>query len=108
MPQAVAPILIGVATGAAVVQGQRAARQQRRALRAQEQAQQEALNRAQAAERRSRAEFERVNRRQPDATSLLGAEQARERTGAGSTLLTGSLGVDPGKLLLGRKSLLGG
>lgn len=49
-----------------------------------------------------------ANQNQPDVTSLLTAEQTDRLKGRNSSLLTGSQGIAPDRLKLGRQSLLGG
>lgn len=44
----------------------------------------------------------------PDLGALLGTNALANKSGAGSTLLTGPQGVDPSRLTLGRNTLLGG
>lgn len=52
-------------------------------------------------------EFNKANRKQPDTMSLLASNQQSARGGVSGTMLTGSGGVDPGSLLLGKNTLLG-
>jgi len=101
-------LALGGLPGLSVAQGQQAAREQKRALTRQEEAQRQALRAAASQQRRSEMEFRRVNRKVPDVGSLLAGEAASSRQGPGSTMLTGFPGIDPQRLLLGRTSLLGG
>lgn len=94
--------------GASIFQGQRQRQVERRARRDQQAAQQRAESRALAEERRAEEERRRLNRRRPDATSLLANQQRDGARGASGTLLTGPGGVNRGQLQLGRSSLLGG
>lgn len=50
----------------------------------------------------------KANAKTPDLQSVLAGNLTGGGGGAGSTLLTGSSGVDGNKLLLGRSTLLGG
>lgn len=50
----------------------------------------------------------KANAKTPDLQAMLGANLAGNSGGAGSTLLTGSTGVDANKLALGKSTLLGG
>lgn len=52
--------------------------------------------------------YNKANPKSPDMASMLASNKRDASGGAGSTLLTGALGVDPNALLLGRQSLLGG
>lgn len=111
MPQAIAvPLAVGVtgaAVGASVAQLQDQKKMQKRAIRAQEEAQRLATSRAAAESRRQEMENRRLRRRTPNIQSLLRAEERGSLTGAGSTILTGAGGVDSSKITLGRASLLG-
>ena len=93
--------------GSAVYSGQTAKASARKSLRAQKAAQEEAKSRAISARKTSRMEKRRVERK-PNIASLLGREGSRAGRGAGATMLTGSGGVSPGSMMLGRKSSLGG
>ncbi len=112
MPAAVAiPAAIATAAavgGASVYQGQMQKRSQRRALRSQEAAQDQALAAAASEQRRTEMEQRKLNRRQPDLGTILAGQRARGRRGAASTLLTGATGVGRGSMTLGTTSLLGG
>jgi hypothetical protein len=101
-------LLFGASTGASIHQGQKAAQQGRRAVRAQKDAQRSAEARAISENRRAEEERRRLNRRRPDVASLLGEEREAAQRGPASTLLTGSSGVSRRKLTLGSSSLLGG
>lgn len=94
--------------GQNIYEGQKADREQKRALRRQEKAQRDAEARAISQQRRSEQEFAKANRKQPDIGSILEGEQQAALSGASSTMLTGPGGVDPNQLRLGRRSLLGG
>lgn len=50
----------------------------------------------------------RANQKQANTQSLLEAAVNGNKGGAASTLLTGSTGIDPNSLTLGKNSLLGG
>ncbi len=95
------------AVGGSVQQGLESRQQQRRGLRAQESAQRTATSRAAAESRRSGREQRRLNRKRPNLSSLLGREQQSALRGPGATTLTGSAGVNQGRISLGRSSLLG-
>ena len=48
-----------------------------------------------------------ANRKQPDTAAILAAAQQSGKAGASGTMLTGSQGVDPSALQLGKNTLLG-
>lgn len=81
------------------------AQQQADAAQAQRQAQAQAY--AQAAKTADLADqaMNKANARTPDLGALLAGNSKKD--GASGTLLTGSQGVDPSTLLLGRNTLLG-
>lgn len=97
-----------VGTGVAIKQGEDQRIASKRALTAQKAAQDQALSAA-IKQDRANAEMQAMeNRRKPDILGLLGAEQARSKSGAAGTLLTGPLGVAAPSMKLGRTGLLGG
>ncbi len=98
----------GLLVGGSVYQGEAGRKQQKKALRSQEQAQARSEARALSQQRRSEQEQRRLNRKQPDLFSILGREREAALQGPGSTLLTGARGVGKGKLTLGQSSILGG
>lgn len=72
---------------------------------AQKKAQNQAVAQAEKQQKQAEREFNRANQKKPD---LAGIMQNNRRAGeAGSTMLTGSQGVDPGGLSLGKSTLLG-
>jgi hypothetical protein len=52
--------------------------------------------------------FNKANGKSPDISSMLSENVLNAKGGQSGTMLTGSSGVDPSTLLLGRKTLLGG
>ena len=74
--------------------------------------QREAQNKAEAsALKQEKAAEEATNRslaKRPDTGAILSAAEQASKTGVGSTMLTGSQGVDPSSLALDKKTLLGG
>lgn len=94
--------------GLGIYEGEKQMKEQKRALRAQEEAQDQAERAAFSEARRAELRERAANRRQPDTTSLLTGSRRRARQGAASTLLTGTRGVADAQLTLGRSSLLGG
>lgn len=75
--------------------------------RAQKRAQNQAAEQAKAAADQADQDFNKANRKTPDTMGLLSANQQASRGGVSGTMLTGSGGVDPGSLLLGKNTLLG-
>lgn len=89
-----------VGAGASYVQGQQQAKKQKKAS---QQAQANADKQAAAAEQ----DFNRRNQKQPNTAAMAAANQQSAQAGVGSTMLTGSSGVNPNDLVLGRNTLLG-
>jgi hypothetical protein len=87
--------------------GQIAAREQKRALVAQEQAQKVALGAAERQRRLAEEAENKANMKTPDISGLLTEAQRKARLGPAGSMLTGARGVDPTGLQLGRKTLLG-
>ena len=87
--------------------GQIAAREQGRAMVAQEQAQKVALGLADRQRRLAEQAENKANMKTPDISGLLTEAQRKARLGPAGSMLTGANGVDPTGLQLGRKTLLG-
>lgn len=87
--------------------GQIAAREQQRAVVAQEQAQKVALGAAERQRRLAEQAENKANMKTPDISGLLTEAQRKARIGPAASMLTGANGVDPTGLQLGRKTLLG-
>ena len=106
MPAAVALPYITAAVAAArtaysIYSGEK---QQSAQKKANQQAQANAAKQAQQAEQ----EINRANQKSPDVGALLSANQQQSLSGPSGTMLTGSQGVDPNSLALGKSTLLGG
>ena len=97
---ATAVVIGGTALGYTIYSGERAAK-------AQKDAQAQALEAAQKQEQASDEAVNRANQKTPDTAGILSAAQQASKTGASGTMLTGPMGVDQSMLQLGRKSLLG-
>lgn len=82
--------------------GERGRSMQKKSLVAQEQGQRDALTAARAAEARAAEEAAKINRKRPDITALLLAEQRR---GGQGTTLAGGLAGD--RMAVSRPSMLG-
>lgn len=50
----------------------------------------------------------RANAKRPDTNAMLSATAQASKAGAGGTMLTGPMGIDPAALQLGKNTLLGG
>ena len=98
-----APLLIG----SSVHTQEQQRREQRRALRQQEQAQTIALSTATRAQRLADETQRAANRKKPDVAAILANAQSASMRGPTSTILSGIEGVDRKKLRLGESSLLG-
>lgn len=96
-----------VAAGAAVagvaMSYQNGQEQKKAAASAQEQAKQNALKQEKAADEANN----RANQKSADTSSALSAAQQAGKSGQSGTMLTGSQGVDPNSLNLGKTTLLG-
>ena len=95
---------VGV-SAASAIQGKAA---QDDAARQQKKAQQAATSKSISQQRQSEMVTNAANRRTPDINSIMSAASQASKTGPSATMLTGSSGVDPNSLALGRSSLLGG
>ena len=89
-----------VGTAYSIYSGERASSAQKDA---QEKAQQQAQKQAQAADQA----LNQANQKKPDTSAILSAAQQAGRSGQSGTMLTGSQGVDPASLTLGKSTLLG-
>jgi hypothetical protein len=121
-----------IATGAAVYQGNKAAKQAKNAQAENVTLQQENLAQQERAVQQQAAAFaaqeaatakamqdaerqanladqanNRANKKRPNVGARLEANQAASTAGGGSTMLTGPGGVDTGSISLGRNTLLG-
>ena len=96
-----AAIAAVASTANAVYQGERQKKMQKRAT---------ALAETNARKQEDQAEqqLNASNRKRPDTMAMLDAASQSARAGNSGTMLTGSQGVDPGLLTLGRNTLLGG
>ena len=97
-------IVGGLAVGAQVYQGEKQSSIQKKAMRRQEQAQNQSRNQAIGQEKLGRMAQAKANKKKPDIATLLGRNRATK--GPSSTMLTGTGGAGGG--LLGGKSMLGG
>ena len=99
MPAApiIAAVAAAVGTGYSIYSGERAAKKQ---SQAQAQAEKQAKEQALQAER----DFNKANSKKANTAGLL---QAAQQGGVGSTMLTGSEGIENDQLKLGKQNLLG-
>ena len=103
MPAAVLPVLAAataVSTAYSIYSGEKASSAQKKANK---KAQANADKQAQLAEQ----DLNRANQKSPDVGALLSANQQQSLSGQSGTMLTGSQGVDPNSLSLGKSTLLG-
>lgn len=102
MSGAITAIAIASVAGTAysIYSGEKAASAQKDA---QEQAKQQAEKQAQAADQA----LNQANQKKPDTSAILSAAQQSGKSGQSGTMLTGSQGVDPTSLTLGKSTLLG-
>jgi hypothetical protein len=75
--------------------------------RTQKSANEQARDRAKKAEFDADQAFNKANMKKPDVFGILAQNKAAGQNGVGSTNLTGSLGVDPTLLTLGKNTMLG-
>lgn len=94
-------ISVGVSTAATLYTSDQARKSQNRALAQNER---EAKANQQAAEEAQN----KANAKSPDVAAMLGAATLSSRAGQAGTLLTGPQGIDPNSLKLGKSTLLGG
>lgn len=90
----------GLMTGYQAYQGKRAAKRQ-------EAAQAQALQQSKKAARQADIANNRANQKRANPASALDAAKQAGKAGQSGTLLTGSKGVDPSALSLGKTTLLG-
>lgn len=103
-----AGIIGGLSLVNQVVQGNKQQRAQREQLRLQQQANDDAKQRAKEAADRNDIEINRANRRSADVSAIQSKEEQSAMAGAAGTLLTGSQGVTNDQYNLGGNTLLGG
>lgn len=93
--------------GYSIYSGQKAAGQQEQGLQMQKTAQQQAIQRALSTQRQNAIAANAANMRAPDVSSILQRAALAAKGGVGSTMLTGSSGVNPSELSLGKTNPLG-
>lgn len=74
---------------------------------AQQQAVQQAVQRAKKLDKQSEIATNRANQKKPNSNAILSRAQQAGKGGQSGTMLTGSQGVDPNSLSLGKNTLLG-
>lgn len=98
-------VVAGLSLAYGAYEGESGRAERSRARRRQGQAQARAERQAEGQQRRAEIEERRENQRLPDLASLLTEEG---NGGSLASLLSGPGGIDPSRLTLGRRSLLGG
>ena len=88
-------------TAASIYQGNKAEKAQKEATN-------QATANAKATAKASEEASNKANQKSPDSGALLSANLTAGKAGQSSTMLTGSTGVDPSTLQLGKSTLLGG
>jgi len=94
--------------GYQVYSGERQHRQQKKQLAMQQQANNDAKQRAKEASDRADIEMNKANRKRADVSAITKKEEQAALTGPAGTMLTGVSGVDSSSLNLGGNTLLGG
>lgn len=94
--------------GSALLGAGAAAYSGKQAANAQDKATKQAEKAAAATASQAEQEFNKANAKKPDIGAITSANQQAAAGGAGSTMLTGAMGVDPTSLSLGKTTLLGG
>ena len=94
--------------GYQVYSGERQHRQQKKQLAMQQQANNDAKQRAKEAGDRADIEMNKANRKRADVSAITKKEEQAALTGPAGTMLTGVSGVDSSNLNLGGNTLLGG
>lgn len=79
----------------------------KKAASAQEQAQNQAQAQADSAAKSADVANNRANQKSPDTSAILSAAAQAGKGGASGTMLTGTQGIDPAALSLGKNTLLG-
>lgn len=93
-----------ISTGYSIYSGQQQQQAQKQAMKQQQAAQAVAADQAQAQQRKSEMAINAANQKQPDISAI---QKAAASGGVAGTMLTGSAGVDPAALSLGKSTLLG-
>lgn len=94
-------------TAYGIVQGERQNSAQQKALKSQNTAQGQAAAAALSTQRKNEVAQNQANQKTPDIASILARAAGPSKSGVGSTMLTGSSGIDTSALSLGKSSLLG-
>lgn len=100
----IASALIGA--GATVYSSEKAASGQKKAMRAQEQAQKQAIGEAVSQRRSSEEQMRKANQKTPDVSAIMADAMSRSSSGIAGTRLSGS-GLGQQSLGLARTRLLG-
>ena len=95
-------------TGYQIYQGQQQKKAQKKQLALQAQANEDSRKQAKAEADRADIEYNKANRQTADVSAITDESVLAGKGGAAGTMLTGTMGIDPDKLNLGKSSLLGG
>ena len=105
----VSAIVIGAASvGYQIYSGEKQRQQQKKQLAMQQQANQDARDRAKEASDRADVEMNKANRKRTNVGALTAKEEQAAMAGPAGTMLTGVEGVELDKKNLGGNTLLGG
>lgn len=96
-----------VGTAYTVYSGERAADAQNKALDQQRSAQAQATANAERQAKLAEENVNRANAKSPDTGAIMAASEQAAKGGVAGTMLTGSQGVNPQQLALGKNTLLG-
>jgi hypothetical protein len=96
-----------VAVGYTVYNGERQAKMQEEQMQMQREANARNIEAQKKADKMADEANNKANSKRPDAGAMMAAAEQSANSGDMSTMLTGSQGVKPEDLMLGRKTLLG-
>ena len=99
--------ITAVGVGYSIYSGEKQREQQKKSIRMQEEANEQAKTEAKEAEDRADIEQNRANRKKADVAAVQSKEEQAALSGPAGTMLTGNQGVNPDDLKLGGNTLLG-
>jgi hypothetical protein len=101
----VAAAVAGTAYG--IYNGQKQDAVQQQSLKKQTTAEQQAVQQQLSTERQSEIAQNKANQKTPDIAAILAKAAQASKSGVSGTMLTGTQGIDPSSLNLGKTTLLG-
>jgi len=96
-----------VGVGYSIYSGEKQREQQKKSIKIQKEANEQAKTEAKEAEDRADIEQNRANRKKADVAAVQSKEEQAALSGPAGTMLTGNQGVNPDDLKLGGNTLLG-